>query len=158
MRRNKLKQTILEELKHIKENESSDWDTLYNWLSTYTRNDDKARSFLYKHNIINGTWLKKALDTKDVTIDQLDSLAKNPQGQSLSDLSMYKRLMGMSEETATGAIGVGAGPISTPNWVMPKGEKTNPGTKAMQRLGFKKVVTELVKKELNSYKNKKYGK
>lgn len=158
MRGNKLKQTILKELKQIKENESNDWNTLFNWLSIYTKNDDNAKSFLYKHNIINGTWLKKALDSGDVTIDQIDSLANNPQNQSLSDLPMYKKLTGMSEESATGAIGVGAGPISTPKWVMPKGEKTNPSTKAMQKLGFKKVVTELVKKELNSYKNKKYDK
>ncbi len=101
-----LKQIIKEELENVLENESSNWDTLYNWLNIYTRNDDKAKSFLYKHNIINGTWLKKALDSGEVTIDQIDNLAKNPEGQSLSDLSMYKKLMGMNEESATGAIGV----------------------------------------------------
>jgi hypothetical protein len=142
----------------IQEEYNQDWDTLYTWLSTYTRNDDEAKSFLLKHSIINGTWLKKALDLGKVNINQIDNLAKNPDGQSLSDLPVYKRLMGVDEQSATGAIGVGAGPISTAKWVMPKGEKTNPGTKSMEKLGFKKVVMELVKKELKSYNKKNHGK
>jgi hypothetical protein len=158
MKKNKLKETLIKELDLILESEASDWDTLYNWLNIYTRNDNKAKSFLYKHHIINGTWLKKVLDSGEVTIDQIDELAKNPEGQSLSDLSMYKRLMGISEETGTGAIGVGAGPISTSKWVMPKGEKTNPGTKAMEKLGFKKIVQEIVREQLKSYKQTKYVK
>jgi hypothetical protein len=134
-----LKQIIKEELENVLENESSNWDTLYNWLNIYTRNDDKAKSFLYKHNIINGTWLKKALDSGEVTIDQIDNLAKNPEGQSLSDLSMYKKLMGMNEESATGAIGVGAGPIQTPYAFAPKGQKKNKATKYAEKMGFKTV-------------------
>jgi hypothetical protein len=134
-----LKQIIKEELENVLENESSDWDTLYNWLNIYTRNDDKAKSFLYKYNIINGTWLKKVLDSGEVTIDQINDLAKNPEGQSLSDLSMYKRLMGMNEESATGAIGVGAGPIMTPYAFAPKGQKTNKATQTAIKQGFKKA-------------------
>ena len=43
----------------------------------------------------------------------------------------------MSEESATGAIGVGAGPIMTPNWVAPKGQKKNAATKTAEKQGFK---------------------
>jgi hypothetical protein len=139
----------------LQEEYNQDWDTLHTWLDTFSTDNGE---FLIKHNIISGNWLKKALETNRVTVDQLDKIATNPAKQVFSDLPVAKRALKISEQTGTGAIGVGAGPISTPNWVMPKGEKTNPGTKAMQKLGFKKVVMELIKKELNSYKNKNHGK
>ena len=43
----------------------------------------------------------------------------------------------MSEELSTGAIGVGAGPIMTPNWVAPKGQKKNAATKTVEKQGMK---------------------
>jgi hypothetical protein len=45
----------------------------------------------------------------------------------------------LSEESAAGAIGVGAGPIQTLNWVAPKGQKTNKATKTAIKQGFKKA-------------------
>jgi len=42
----------------------------------------------------------------------------------------------LDEETGTGAIGVGAGPIMTPNWVAPKGQKENAATKTAKKQGF----------------------
>lgn len=42
----------------------------------------------------------------------------------------------LEEESATGAIGVGAGPIMTPNWVAPKGQKENAATKTAKKQGF----------------------
>jgi len=45
----------------------------------------------------------------------------------------------LSEESAAGAIGVGAGPIQTPNWVAPKGQKTNKATQTAMKQGFKKA-------------------
>jgi hypothetical protein len=43
----------------------------------------------------------------------------------------------LDEESATGAIGVGAGPIMTPNWVAPKGQKKNAATKYAEKEGWK---------------------
>jgi hypothetical protein len=45
----------------------------------------------------------------------------------------------LSEESGTGAIGVGAGPINTPYAFSKKKQKTNAATKESERLGFKKV-------------------
>ena len=42
----------------------------------------------------------------------------------------------VDEMTGTGAIGVGAGPIMTPNWVAPKGQKINAATKTAKKQGF----------------------
>ena len=43
----------------------------------------------------------------------------------------------LDEESGTGAIGVGAGPIMTPNWVAPKGQKKNAATKQSEEEGWK---------------------
>jgi hypothetical protein len=43
----------------------------------------------------------------------------------------------LEEESGTGAIGVGAGPIMTPNWVAPKGQKKNAATKYAEKEGWK---------------------
>jgi len=43
----------------------------------------------------------------------------------------------LEEESGTGAIGVGAGPIQTPNWVAPKGQKKNAATKQAEEEGWK---------------------
>jgi hypothetical protein len=45
----------------------------------------------------------------------------------------------IDEESATGAIGVGAGPVTTPNWVAPKGQKKNKATQTAEKQGFKKA-------------------
>ena len=45
----------------------------------------------------------------------------------------------LGEESVSGDIGVGAGPISTPNWVAPKGQKKNRATKYAEKLGYKVV-------------------
>jgi hypothetical protein len=42
----------------------------------------------------------------------------------------------LDEMTGTVAIGVGAGPIMTPNWVAPKGQKKNAATKTAEKQGF----------------------
>ena len=43
----------------------------------------------------------------------------------------------LEEISATGAIGTGAGPIMTPNWVAPKGQKKNAATKYSEKEGWK---------------------
>lgn len=45
----------------------------------------------------------------------------------------------LEEESATGAIGVGAGPISTPFAFAPKGQKKNKATTTALKQGFKKA-------------------
>ena len=42
----------------------------------------------------------------------------------------------LEEESTTGAIGVGAGPITSPNWVAPKGQKKNAATKYAEKEGW----------------------
>jgi hypothetical protein len=97
--------------------------------------------------------LKKAIQEETFHVfNRLKYITETVSKSNNIDNSMCEK--SISEESATGAIGVGAGPISTPKWVMPKNKKENPSTKAMKKLGFKKVVTELVKKELNSYNKK----
>jgi hypothetical protein len=46
----------------------------------------------------------------------------------------------LEEMSGTGAIGVGAGPITTPNWVAPKGQKKNAATKYAEKEGW--IVTK----------------
>jgi hypothetical protein len=45
----------------------------------------------------------------------------------------------LDEESATGAIGVGAGPITTSNAFAKKGQKTNKATQTAMKQGFKKA-------------------
>jgi hypothetical protein len=45
----------------------------------------------------------------------------------------------LDEESVSGDIGVGAGPITTPNWVAPKGQKKNKATKYAEKMGYKVV-------------------
>jgi len=42
----------------------------------------------------------------------------------------------LEEMSGTGAIGVGAGPITTPNWVAPPGQKKNAATKYAEKEGW----------------------
>ena len=56
------------------------------------------------------------------------------------DLQEYIRSLvqqELEEMSATGAIGVGAGPIMTANWVAPKGQKKNAATKQAEEEGWK---------------------
>ncbi len=48
----------------------------------------------------------------------------------------------LNEMSTTGAIGVGAGPIMTANWVAPKGQKKNAATKAAEKQGWKATKGE----------------
>lgn len=45
----------------------------------------------------------------------------------------------LDEESSTGAIGVGAGPIQTPYAFSPKGQKKNKATQTAEKQGFKKA-------------------
>ena len=58
----------------------------------------------------------------------------------------------IDEESATGAIGVGAGPVTTPNWVAPKGQKTNKATQTAEKQGFKKASGMPKKSKMLDYK------
>lgn len=57
----------------------------------------------------------------------------------------------LSEESSTGDIGVGAGPIMTPRAFIPKGQKKNKATKTAEKLGFKiaKNKNSMLKEALN---------
>ena len=45
----------------------------------------------------------------------------------------------LDEESASGDIGVGDGPVTTSNWVAPKGQKKNKATKYAEKMGYKVV-------------------
>ena len=45
----------------------------------------------------------------------------------------------LDEESVSGDIGVGDGPVTTLNWVAPKGQKKNKATKYAEKLGYKVV-------------------
>ena len=57
----------------------------------------------------------------------------------------------LDEQSATGAIGVGGGPITTVNWVAPKGQKKNAATKTAEKQGFK-VTKGMPKSKILDYK------
>ena len=45
----------------------------------------------------------------------------------------------LDEESVSGDIGVGDGPVTTSNWVAPKGQKKNKATKYAEKMGYKVV-------------------
>ena len=75
----------------IKENkDNSDWDTVYNWLKIFSTDNN---SLLRTKNIGSGIWLKNALDNNVIEVSELDSVAKNNDGQVFSELPMVKNLL-----------------------------------------------------------------
>ena len=131
-----LKKLIQEELKIVLENESNDWETVYTWAKLFSTDN---RNFLSKNNITSGVWLKKAIESGKITPQDIDNVTRESDGTKFSELPMLKTLMGINEESATGAIGVGAGPIQTPYAFAKKGQKTNKATQTAMKQGFKKA-------------------
>jgi hypothetical protein len=103
---------------------------------------------------------KKAMETGKITIQDLDKATQGEHGQAdniafsqtavwKQDLKPYldnynqekfnKLNIDLEEESATGAIGVGAGPIDTPYAFAKKGQKTNKATATAMKQGFKKA-------------------
>jgi hypothetical protein len=64
----------------------------------------------------------------------------------------------LDEESVSGDIGVGAGPISTPNWVAPKGQKKNKATKYAEKMGYKVVKGMFKNSKILDYKELWKGK
>jgi hypothetical protein len=103
---------------------------------------------------------KKAMETGKITIQDLDKVTKGEHGQvdniAFSQTAVWKQDLkpyldnynqekfnnlniDLEEESATGAIGVGAGPINTPYAFAKKGQKTNKATQTAMKQGFKKA-------------------
>jgi len=103
---------------------------------------------------------KKAMENGEITIQDLDKATKGEHGQAggipfsqtavwTQDIKPYLDRVkqdkindlniDLEEETATGAIGVGAGPIMTTKAFAPKGQKTNRATQTAMKQGFKKA-------------------
>jgi hypothetical protein len=83
----------IKQLSGMKLNEDSgisDWDSLYQWLKIFSTDGGK---YLRDNNIQSGIWLKRAIDNGEVTIDDLNLVAKNGDGQIFSDLSVAQRLI-----------------------------------------------------------------
>lgn len=169
---------------HIKEASSykgidGSFDTALQWIWFFGGKELLQNKLGIYSTSQNYFRFKKAMEGGEITIQDLDKATKGEHGQAggipFSQTAVWTQdikphldrvkqdkindlNIDLEEQTATGAIGVGAGPIQTPNWVMPKGEKTNPGTKAMEKLGFKRIVQEIVREQLKSYKQSKYDK
>ena len=94
-------------------------------------------------NIGNATQLSVALKSGKLKIGEIDAVVLNKDnGQKFSDTGIWKEIeptLPVNEETGTGAIGVGAGPINTPYAFAKKGQKTNKATTAALKQGFKKA-------------------
>lgn len=75
-------------LNNPKPKSKGNWETVYTWLKLFST--DKG-NFLNSHNITSGIWLKKALDTNQVTPAQLDMIAKS-NGKVFSTLPMVQDL------------------------------------------------------------------
>lgn len=133
---NYIKEHIKKEVKRILENESNNWETVYTWAKLFSTD---SRNFLSKNNITSGVWLKKAIESGKITPQDIDNVTRESDGTKFSELPMLKTLMGINEESATGAIGVGAGPIMTPYAFAKKGQKTNKATQTATKQGFKKA-------------------
>lgn len=131
-----IKKLIQEELKTISENESNDWNIIYTWAKLFSTDNG---NFLSKNNIRDGVWLKKGIESGKITLQDIDNVTRESDGVKFSKLPLLKTLMGMNEESATGAIGVGAGPIQTPYAFAKKGQKTNKATQTAMKQGFKKA-------------------
>jgi hypothetical protein len=69
--------------------------------------------------------------------------------------AFLKMIGKVNEDTGTGAIGVGAGPIATPNWVAPKGQKKNAATKTTIEQGFK-IANNKKKKKVKIHQESWY--
>ena len=103
---------------------------------------------------------KKAMENGEITIQDLDKTTKGEHGQAggipfsqtavwTQDIKPYLDRVkqdkindlniDLEEESATGAIGVGAGPIQTPYAFASKGQKTNKATQTAIKQGFKKA-------------------
>ena len=102
-----------------------------------------GNKLLYDKNIGNATQLSVALKSGKLKIGEIDAVVLNKDTkQKLSDTGIWEKIkptLPVNEETATGAIGVGAGPIDTPYAFAKKGQKTNKATTAALKQGFKKA-------------------
>jgi hypothetical protein len=133
-------------------------DTAVQWVRYFG-----GKEYLRKHNIpdnYGGVWFKKALENGDINIKELDRVTKGQHGQTggipFSQTAVWKNYIKphldkltqekvnnmphqMDEESSTGSIGVGAGPIMTPKAFSKKRQKTNKATQTAMKQGFKKL-------------------
>jgi len=164
-----LKQIIKEELDNVsnpmkevssyKEIDGS-FDTALQWIWFFGGKELLQNKLGIYSTSQNYFRFKKAMEDGKITIQDLDKATKGEHGQTggipFSQTAVWKQdikpyldrvkqdkindlNIDLEEESATGAIGVGAGPIQTPNWVAPKGQKTNKATKTAIKQGFKKA-------------------
>jgi hypothetical protein len=136
------------------------FDTALRWIWLFGGEDYLKN----KLEIYNPTgefrFFKKAMENDTITIADLDKVTKGENGQAggiafsqtaawkdhiKPYLDNYKQEkfnklnIDLEEESATGAIGVGAGPIDTPYAFAKKGQKTNKATATAMKQGFKKA-------------------
>jgi len=91
--------SLTEELNRIKElsgvkltesTENSDWETLYTWAKSFSTDNEK---FLNDNDIKSGEWLKRAIQGKKITPEDIDAVTKKSEsGVKFSELPMLKTL------------------------------------------------------------------
>ncbi len=136
-----IKKLIQEELANKLKETTHPW---YTSLNGYYKGDTKAGSGpRHTGNVIDylkpGTLVYNAKGEskriKDTTSDHI----MFTDGTKDYFMNWFPEKPDLYEESATGAIGVGAGPIMTPKAFAPKGQKTNKATKTAMKQGFKKT-------------------
>lgn len=136
-----LKQIIQEELAFILNEATHPW---YTSLRGYYKDEKKAGegprgtgnvSQYLKPNAIVYNAKGESKRIKDVTSSHIQFV----DGTEDYFMNWFTEKPDLYEESATGAIGVGAGPIQTPYAFAPKGQKKNKATKYAEKLGFKTV-------------------
>lgn len=71
-------------------NENNDWNTVYNWAKLFSTDNGL---FLTKNNITSGIWLKDALKSGKITLQNIDNVTRESDGVKFSELPMVKKLV-----------------------------------------------------------------
>lgn len=73
-------------------NENNDWNTVYNWAKLFSTDNGL---FLTKNNITSGIWLKDALKSGKITLQNIDNVTRESDGVKFSELPMVKKLVNL---------------------------------------------------------------
>ena len=80
--------TMFEEETPIDRNNMQIFETLYRWIELFG-----GDSLLSRKHIQNGTWLKKALESGDITCEEIDAeTEESAAGLKFSELPLYKKV------------------------------------------------------------------
>jgi hypothetical protein len=70
-------------------NENNNWETVYTWAKLFSTDNG---NFLSKNNITSGVWLKKAIESGKITLQDIDNVTRESDSVKFSELPMVKTL------------------------------------------------------------------